>query len=54
MGAHADMTDDSFLLLLFHIGQKFSFHDPVKFCLFIYKMDHTQIYIICLQPCQQV
>ena len=54
MGAHTDVTDDSFFLLLFYISQKFSFHDPVKLCFFIYKMDHAQIDIIRLQPCQQV
>ena len=54
MGTHPDMADDSFLLLFFYIVQKFSFHNTVKLCLFIHKMNHSQIDIICSETNHKV
>ena len=45
--AQAYMADHASGLLLLHIGEKRSVHDPVKFRLLIHKVDHAQVEVIC-------
>ena len=48
------MADHASVLLLLYIGEEFSLHDPVEFLLLIHNVNHSQINIVCLKPCQKI
>ena len=54
MGAHADVADDAFCLLLLHIGQEFPLHDAVELRLLVHEVDHAQVDVAGAQPLQQI
>ena len=54
MGAHADVADFSACLQLFHIPDVRPVHKRIPVGFLVHKVNHPQINVICLKPCQQV
>ncbi len=54
VGAHADVADGPGFLQPPDIFDELSLHDFTELCRLVHEMDHAQVYVVCLQPVQEI